>query len=116
MLGSACNGGGSRARSRNRLRAARRRRRAASSRAARRGSAPAQINVPRDLWTHVIDVELPQVVEIEPPRGGEAAIAKLVATYPGYTRGTIKGGHVVTASFTVVQPAVFGMMWKRSGW
>ena len=42
---------------------------------ARRGSAPAQINVPRDLWTHVIDIDLPQVVEIEPPRGGEAAIA-----------------------------------------
>ena len=42
---------------------------------ARRGSAPAQINVPRDLWTHVVDIDLPQVVEIEPPRGGEAAIA-----------------------------------------
>jgi sulfoacetaldehyde acetyltransferase len=42
---------------------------------ARRGSAPAQINVPRDLWTQVIDIDLPQVVEIEPPRGGEAAIA-----------------------------------------
>lgn len=42
---------------------------------ARRGSAPAQINVPRDFWTHVIDIDLPQVVEIEPPRGGEAAMA-----------------------------------------
>src|SRR5262245_37509564 len=41
---------------------------------ARRGSAPAQINVPRDLWTQVIDIELPQVVAIEPPRGGETAI------------------------------------------
>lgn len=43
---------------------------------ARRGSAPAQINVPRDFWTQVIDVELPQVIRIERPRGGEAAIAE----------------------------------------
>ncbi|HEY5638292.1 MAG TPA: sulfoacetaldehyde acetyltransferase [Burkholderiales bacterium] len=42
---------------------------------ARRGSAPAQINVPRDFWNQVIDIELPQVVDIEHPRGGEAAIA-----------------------------------------
>ncbi|MCC7486227.1 MAG: sulfoacetaldehyde acetyltransferase [Burkholderiales bacterium] len=49
---------------------------------ARRGCAPAQINVPRDLWTQVIDIELPQIVRIEPPRGGEAAIiaaAKLLS-------------------------------------
>jgi sulfoacetaldehyde acetyltransferase len=41
-----------------------------------RGSAPAQINVPRDYWTQVIDVELPQIVRIEHPRGGAAAIAE----------------------------------------
>jgi sulfoacetaldehyde acetyltransferase len=29
---------------------------------AKRGSAPAQINVPRDFWTQVIDIELPQIV------------------------------------------------------
>ena len=40
-----------------------------------RGSAPAQINVPRDYWTHVIDIELPEIVRIELPRGGQAAIA-----------------------------------------
>ena len=37
---------------------------------ARRGSAPAQINVPRDFWTQVIDIELPQVVRLERPAGG----------------------------------------------
>ncbi|MFA9474114.1 MAG: sulfoacetaldehyde acetyltransferase [Filomicrobium sp.] len=42
---------------------------------ARRGSAPAQINVPRDYWTQVIDIELPQIVRIERPRGGQQAIA-----------------------------------------
>jgi len=41
-----------------------------------RGSAPAQINVPRDYWTHVIDIELPRIVRIERPAGGAAAIAE----------------------------------------
>ena len=40
---------------------------------ARRASAPAQINMPRDFWTQVIDIELPAVVEFERPAGGEAA-------------------------------------------
>ena len=40
-----------------------------------RGSAPAQINVPRDYWTQVIDIELPQRVRIERPAGGRQAIA-----------------------------------------
>ncbi|MFQ5438399.1 MAG: sulfoacetaldehyde acetyltransferase, partial [Paracoccaceae bacterium] len=43
---------------------------------ARRLSAPAQINVPRDFWTQVIDVDLPAIVEFERPAGGEAAIAE----------------------------------------
>ena len=41
-----------------------------------RGSAPAQINVPRDYWTQVIDVDLPQIVRLERPAGGAAAIAE----------------------------------------
>ena len=41
-----------------------------------RGSAPAQINVPRDFWTQVIDIELPQIINIEPPRGGQDSIAE----------------------------------------
>jgi len=47
-----------------------------------RGCAPAQINVPRDYWTQVIDIELPQIVRLEHPRGGETAIeeaAKLLS-------------------------------------
>jgi len=46
---------------------------------ARRGSAPAQINVPRDYWTQVIDIELPQVIRIERFPGGEDAIAQAAA-------------------------------------
>ncbi len=39
-----------------------------------RGCAPAQINVPRDFWTQVINVDLPQTVRLEKPRGGKQAI------------------------------------------
>ncbi|MGO4907315.1 sulfoacetaldehyde acetyltransferase [Pseudorhodobacter sp. W20_MBD10_FR17] len=42
---------------------------------AKRASAPAQINIPRDFWTQVIDIDLPRVVEFERPAGGEDAIA-----------------------------------------
>ena len=41
-----------------------------------RGSAPAQINVPRDMWTQVVDIELPAMVQIERPSGGTEAISK----------------------------------------
>jgi sulfoacetaldehyde acetyltransferase len=41
-----------------------------------RGSAPAQINVPRDMWTQVIDVELPQLIRFERPSGGREALAE----------------------------------------
>ena len=41
-----------------------------------RGCAPAQINIPRDYWTQVIDIELPQIVKFELPSGGEEAIAE----------------------------------------
>lgn len=41
-----------------------------------RGSAPAQINVPRDFWTQVIDVDMPPIVRIERPSGGRDSIAR----------------------------------------
>ncbi len=44
-----------------------------------RGSAPAQINIPRDYWTHVIDIDLPQVIRLERSPGGESAIADAAA-------------------------------------
>jgi sulfoacetaldehyde acetyltransferase len=43
---------------------------------AKRASAPAQINVPRDFWTQVIDIELPAIVDFERPAGGSDAIAR----------------------------------------
>ncbi|MEM1362822.1 MAG: sulfoacetaldehyde acetyltransferase [Pseudomonadota bacterium] len=43
---------------------------------AHRGSAPAQINVPRDMWTQVIDIDLPQIVQIDHPPGAPSAITE----------------------------------------
>jgi sulfoacetaldehyde acetyltransferase len=40
-----------------------------------RRSGPAQINVPRDFWTQIIDIELPKPIVIERPAGGAQAIA-----------------------------------------
>lgn len=43
---------------------------------AKRLSAPAQINIPRDYWTQVVDIELPEILDFERPNGGEDAIAE----------------------------------------
>jgi sulfoacetaldehyde acetyltransferase len=43
---------------------------------ARRLSAPAQINVPRDFWTQVIDIALPAPIQFERPAGGPQAVAE----------------------------------------
>jgi len=41
-----------------------------------RGSAPAQINVPRDYWTQVVEIEIPPIVRFERQGGGKEAINK----------------------------------------
>ena len=46
---------------------------------ARRLSAPAQINLPRDYWTQAIDIDLPAPSVFERPTGGPAAIAAAAA-------------------------------------
>jgi len=49
---------------------------------AKRHSAPAQINMPRDFWTQVIDIDLPEIIEFERPAGGDGAMeeaAKLLS-------------------------------------
>jgi sulfoacetaldehyde acetyltransferase len=43
---------------------------------AKRASAPAQINVPRDMWTQVIDIARPAIVDFERPSGGEEALTR----------------------------------------
>ena len=46
---------------------------------AKRASAPAQINVPRDFWTQVVDIDLPEMVEFERPSGGDTALGEAAA-------------------------------------
>ncbi|WP_108484502.1 sulfoacetaldehyde acetyltransferase [Oceaniglobus ichthyenteri] len=41
-----------------------------------RASGPAQINIPRDFWTQVVDIEIPEVTSFERPSGGEDAVKK----------------------------------------
>jgi len=41
-----------------------------------RGSAPSQINIPRDYWTQVIDIELPPIVRLERQAGGAGAVTE----------------------------------------
>jgi sulfoacetaldehyde acetyltransferase len=43
---------------------------------AKRMSAPAQINFPRDYFTQVIDVDLPAIIDFERPSGGHDAIVE----------------------------------------
>jgi len=46
---------------------------------AKRASAPAQINMPRDFWTQVIDIDLPAIVDFERPSGGDEALERAAA-------------------------------------
>lgn len=71
---------------------------------AHRGSAPAQFNIPRDMLTQVIDIELPQIVRFERPSGGAVAIgeaAKLLsqARFPVILNGAgvVLGGAINAA-------------------
>ena len=43
---------------------------------AHRLSGPAQINIPRDFWTQVVDIEIPSAIEFEVSPGGENSVAK----------------------------------------
>ena len=65
---------------------------------ARRLSAPAQINVPRDFWTQVVDIELPAVIDFERPSGGEAALAEAARLLSGAKFPVILNGAGVVLS------------------
>ncbi|MCE8007342.1 sulfoacetaldehyde acetyltransferase [Aestuariivita sp.] len=46
---------------------------------AKRLSGPAQINIPRDFWTQVVDIEIPEPIAFEASPGGENSVAKASA-------------------------------------
>ncbi|MFK7762271.1 MAG: sulfoacetaldehyde acetyltransferase [Roseobacter sp.] len=43
---------------------------------AKRLSGPTQINIPRDFWTQIVDIEIPDPIEFEASPGGETSVAK----------------------------------------
>jgi len=43
---------------------------------AKRLSGPAQINIPRDFWTQVVDIEIPEPINFEVSPGGENSVKK----------------------------------------
>jgi len=42
---------------------------------AKRQSAPAQLNIPRDMWTKIVDVEIPEPIEFEHSSGGGKSVS-----------------------------------------
>ena len=65
---------------------------------AKRASAPAQINIPRDMWTQEVDIELPTVVDFELPAGGEDAMAEAARMLSEAKRPVILNGAGVILS------------------
>ncbi|MGH1412277.1 MAG: sulfoacetaldehyde acetyltransferase [Pelagimonas sp.] len=43
---------------------------------AKRASAPAQLNIPRDMWTQIVDIEIPEPIEFERSSGGSDSVAQ----------------------------------------
>lgn len=76
---------------------------------AKRMSAPAQINMPRDYFTQVVDIALPAAVTFERPAGGEAAIAQAAellsgAAFPAILNGAgVVLGGAIPASMALAE-------------
>ena len=65
---------------------------------AKRASAPAQINMPRDFWTQVIDIDLPSTPDFEVPAGGEGSVARAAELLSGAKFPVILNGAGVVLS------------------
>ncbi|MDU8944724.1 sulfoacetaldehyde acetyltransferase [Ovoidimarina sediminis] len=65
---------------------------------AKRLSGPAQINVPRDMWTHVVDIEIPDPIEFEASPGGENSVAEAADLLSAATNPVILNGAGVVLS------------------
>ena len=65
---------------------------------AKRLSGPAQLNIPRDFWTQVIDIEIPEPIEFEASSGGENSIIEAAAILSGAKNPVILNGAGVVLS------------------
>ena len=65
---------------------------------AHRLSGPAQLNIPRDMWTQVIDIELPEPISFEMSPGGTNSVAEAAALLSGAKNPVILNGAGVILS------------------
>ena len=65
---------------------------------AKRLSGPAQLNIPRDFWTQVIDIDIPEPIEFEQSSGGENSVAAAAALLSGAKNPVILNGAGVVLS------------------
>ena len=73
---------------------------------AKRLSGPAQINLPRDYWTQVIDVEIPDPIEFEASPGGENSVAAAAALISDAKNPVILNGAGVVLSQGGIQASM----------
>ncbi len=65
---------------------------------AKRLCGPAQINIPRDFWTQVVDIEIPQAIEFEVSPGGSNSVAEAAALLSDAKNPVILNGAGVVLS------------------
>ncbi|MHA6264684.1 sulfoacetaldehyde acetyltransferase [Arenibacterium sp. CAU 1754] len=59
---------------------------------AKRLSGPAQLNIPRDFWTQVVDIEIPEPIEFEVSPGGENSVEAAADLLSGARNPVILNG------------------------
>ncbi|MFN3207564.1 MAG: sulfoacetaldehyde acetyltransferase [Roseovarius sp.] len=65
---------------------------------AKRLSGPAQLNIPRDFWTQVVDIEIPDPIEFEVSPGGTNSVAEAAALLSDAKNPVILNGAGVVLS------------------
>ncbi|MCF6445787.1 sulfoacetaldehyde acetyltransferase [Nereida sp. MMG025] len=73
---------------------------------AKRLSGPAQLNIPRDFWTQVVDIEIPDPIEFEVSPGGENSVAKAAELISGAKNPVILNGAGVVLSDGGIQASI----------
>ncbi|MEL6618719.1 MAG: sulfoacetaldehyde acetyltransferase [Pseudomonadota bacterium] len=73
---------------------------------AKRLSGPAQINIPRDFWTQVIDTEIVDPIEFEVSPGGQNSIADAASLLSGAKNPVILNGAGVVLSEGGIQASM----------
>jgi sulfoacetaldehyde acetyltransferase len=65
---------------------------------AKRLSGPAQLNIPRDMWTQIVDIEITDPIEFEPSSGGTNSVAEAAAILSSAKNPVILNGAGVVLS------------------